>query len=94
MNNVIDDYDEHDEHGNVLFKIDYDKEGYYNLTQRKDSAIHLVKKAKTVNSLIECVSRSYEGDPHVELSDTSEVIFSLEVSNGASWWVDILDEEC
>jgi hypothetical protein len=92
MNNVIDDYDEHDEHGNLLFKIDYDKRGYYNLTQRKDYEIHIIKKSKTVRSLIDYVSNYYEGDPQVELSDTSEVIFSLEVSDGAKWWVDILDE--
>ena len=84
---------EFDEHGELVFQIDYEKEGDYILIRGSgDFNSKVIKRSKSVRTLIEHVAHTFEntGDPQVEISDSAEVIYALEVTNGK----DVFDEDC
>jgi hypothetical protein len=54
----------------------------------------VIKRSKSVRDLISYVADKFEGDPQVQMSDTSEIVYALEVSDGKEVWLDVLDEDC
>ncbi len=83
-----------DSKGNIVFLLDYYLDGYYAIVRGTESNHEVVKRSRSIMSLIEHVANTYPGDPQVELSEACEVIWSLEISDGQKWWHEMLDEEC
>lgn len=87
------DYLPEKEEGN--FKIDYDEKGWYALFQSDDEYDELpakiVKRSKKVCTLLKHIKKIAGGQATVEMSDLTEIIYSLEVSKGKEVWSDDLD---
>ena len=90
MNEMIDRYDEL---GEIVFLIDYDRDGYYMLLRSEESREQVIRRSRSVVSLVDHVARRFSGDPKVEFSDMCEVLWSLESSDGREWWLEVLEEE-
>jgi len=74
------------------YKIDYAGGGKYCLFQSKDETpAKIIKESKNILVLIRYIVRSRSKKATVELSDSCEFVYSLEVTDGQDHWVSDLD---
>lgn len=76
------------EEGNPVFHIDYIEEEQWGIFD--DALIEGRKPLFSSKSVRELVSKvaKIKGDPQVEMSDCAEFAFCIEVSGGASTWIE------
>ena len=74
-----------DEDGEAVFHIDYTERGLYGLFLLEGDEVP-VRRARSVSKLVDDIAK-FPGDPQAAMSQSVEILYSLEATEGQStWW--------